>query len=283
MFDGLKKFSRDVISKIKKTPTSSKFIEKGVLTPQEFIEAGDKLIYVNPMWEWGKASSSKLVNKDFPEEKQYLTAEIKSWKRMKDIVDDDYVEIENNEDGWNTMKYKKNDVEILEVKEEKIENEKKIENNNVINLEDALESDSDEEEQAEIEKKKENLKTIKESDKNLRIYRVYITYDLYYNTPRFWLSGVDYKNQPLNKEQIFEEIMSEYKDKTVTVENHPHLNVPMVFIHPCRHADVVKTLVAQAMESGKEIKVEQYMFIFLKFISSVMPGLEMDYTTEVEF
>lgn len=56
----------------------------------------------------------------------------------------------------------------------------------------------------------------------------------------------------------------------------------MVFIHPCRHAEVIKKLSSEAMKNGKEIKVEHYMFIFLKFISSVMPNLEMDFTTEVE-
>lgn len=288
MFERFKKGYRDVVSKIKKTPTKSQFTEKGVLTPQEFIEASDKLIYVNPMWEWGKASSKKLMNKDFPEEKQYITAEIKSWRRMKDIVDDDYIEIETFKDGWQGMKYKKEiQIENLseKIEEKKKETDIKTENK-VVNLEDALESDSDEEDENEEDEKEEKINEKKENikiNKNLRNYRVYITYDVYYNTPRFWLSGVDYKNEPLNKEQIFEEIMTEYKDKTVTVENHPQLNVPMVFIHPCKHADVIKTLVNQAIQGGKEIRVEQYMFIFLKFISSVMPGLEMDYTTEVEF
>ena len=56
----------------------------------------------------------------------------------------------------------------------------------------------------------------------------------------------------------------------------------MICIHPCKHADVVKSLVNQSMSNGKEIKVDQYLFIFLKFIGSVMPGLELDYTTEIE-
>ena len=55
----------------------------------------------------------------------------------------------------------------------------------------------------------------------LRYYRVYITYDMYYHTPRFWLSGKNYKNEPLSKKEIFEEIMSEYVNKTATEENHP--------------------------------------------------------------
>ena len=65
---------------------------------------------------------------------------------------------------------------------------------------------------------------------------------MYYHTPRFWLSGKNYKNEPLSKKEIFEEIMSEYVNKTATEENHPQLNIPMVFIHPCKHASVVKSL-----------------------------------------
>ena len=34
----------------------------------------------------------------------------------------------------------------------------------------------------------------------LRNYRVYITYDMYYNTPRFWLSGSTEDNNPLTQE-----------------------------------------------------------------------------------
>lgn len=62
---------------------------------------------------------------------------------------------------------------------------------------------------------------------------------MYYHTPRFWLSGSDSNNNPLTKEQVFEEVMTEYVNKTTTVEKHPHLGTPMVFIHPCRHAEVI--------------------------------------------
>ena len=44
---------------------------------------------------------------------------------------------------------------------------------------------------------------------------------MYYHTPRFWLNGIDSNNNPLTKEQIFEEVMSEYINKTTTVEKHP--------------------------------------------------------------
>lgn len=33
--------------------------------------------------------------------------------------------------------------------------------------------------------------------------------------------------------------MVEYADKTVTNEYHPHLNINLPTIHPCRHADTL--------------------------------------------
>ena len=38
----------------------SKFVEKGVLTPDEFVQAGDLLVYKCPTWEWCTADKSKL-------------------------------------------------------------------------------------------------------------------------------------------------------------------------------------------------------------------------------
>lgn len=30
----------------------SKFLEKGVLTPEEFVAAGDQLVFKCPTWQW---------------------------------------------------------------------------------------------------------------------------------------------------------------------------------------------------------------------------------------
>lgn len=272
---------RGIVSSLKETNKKSKFIEKGTLTPQEFVEAGDKLVQINPMWEWVEAETDKLRNKDLPKEKQMLTAEIKSWQRMNDINMDDYLDVKELNDEWTDFDLKDKVVEDLTSKVEQKEEKKEKpveEEEEILDLEDML--DDDDEDNTEP---KEEPAEKKEVNKEMRDYRVYITYDTYYDTPKFWLSGVDYKGDILTKEQIFEEIMSEYKDKTVSLENHPHLGRQMICIHPCKHAEVVKTLVHKAIENGKDIKVNQYLFIFLKFISSVMPGLELDYTTEIEF
>ncbi|KAJ2818705.1 E2-like enzyme, partial [Coemansia sp. 'formosensis'] len=45
------------------------------------------------------------------------------------------------------------------------------------------------------------------------------------------------------------------------------------------HAHVMKKIIERAVESGRrEIRVDQYLVIFLKFMSSVLPTIEYDYT-----
>ncbi len=43
LFEGIKKTYRETVSKLKAPPQKSEFFEKGTLTPQEFVEACDKL------------------------------------------------------------------------------------------------------------------------------------------------------------------------------------------------------------------------------------------------
>lgn len=43
---------RAVVSYWTPTPTTSQFVDKGTLTPQEFIEAGDQLTFKFPTWKW---------------------------------------------------------------------------------------------------------------------------------------------------------------------------------------------------------------------------------------
>lgn len=138
---------------------------------------------------------------------------------------------------------------------------------------------------------------------------------------------------------MMEDIVGDYKDKTVTLEDFPWFdgNVKMASVHPCRHASVMKTLLDRAdaalkirrdklkqaqassakvasgleglvddtkglsldsAEQGKEggdewevlqhdeedqvaIRVDQYLVVFLKFVASVTPGIEHDFTMGV--
>ena len=115
-----------------------------------------------------------------------------------------------------------------------------------------------------------------------RTYDLSITYDKYYQVPRVWLFGYDEIGQPLSKEELFEDIMQDYANKTVTMELHPHETINMASIHPCQHSAVMKRIVENLGNGGKEARVEQYLFIFLKFIQSVIPTIDYDYTMEIE-
>lgn len=147
---------------------------------------------------------------------------------------------------------------------------------------------------------------------------------------------------------MMEDIVGDYKDKTVTLEDFPWFegSVKMATVHPCKHASVMKTLLDRAdaalklrreklkqtqsageanrvLPSGLEglvddtqglslgdnhhpqqqqqqsgggdewevlqhdeeeqnaIRVDQYLVVFLKFIASVTPGIEHDFTMGV--
>eukprot|EP00301_Raphidiophrys_heterophryoidea_P003752 c11682_g2_i2.p1 GENE.c11682_g2_i2~~c11682_g2_i2.p1 ORF type:complete len:220 (+),score=71.03 c11682_g2_i2:251-910(+) len=120
-----------------------------------------------------------------------------------------------------------------------------------------------------------------------RTYDLSITYDKYYQTPRFWLFGYDEHHQPLTTEQIFEDISQDHAKKTVTIEPHPHTSLNHAGIHPCRHAATMKKIVANVNagsdpNSEHRCRVDQYLFLFLKFISAVVPTIDYDYTIDIK-
>jgi len=45
--------------------------------------------------------------------------------------------------------------------------------------------------------------------------------------------------------------MSDYANKTVTFESHPHLSgIKQASIHPCNHANVMKKIIDTVTENG---------------------------------
>jgi len=67
-----------------------------------------------------------------------------------------------------------------------------------------------------------------------RTYDLSITYDQYYQVPRFWLVGADERGRPLPPAAVLQDVSEEHARKTVTVDPHPHLPVSAASIHPCR-------------------------------------------------
>lgn len=73
-------------------------------------------------------------------------------------------------------------------------------------------------------------------------------YSAYYRTPRLYLSGYNPNGQPLPPKSMMDDIVGDYKDKTVTLEDFPFFanNIKMASVHPCKHASVMKTLLDRA-------------------------------------
>ena len=73
-------------------------------------------------------------------------------------------------------------------------------------------------------------------------------YSTYYRTPRLYLSGYAESGSPLEPERMMEDIVGDYKDKTVTLEPFPFVGsaLRMASVHPCRHAAVMKLLLDRA-------------------------------------
>eukprot|EP00128_Syssomonas_multiformis_P014913 Colp12_sorted_trinity150504_noHs@30756 len=265
---------------------ASKFQETGVLTPEEFVAAGEFLVYQCPTWSWESGESSK-IRPFLPKDKQFLvTRNVPCFKRCKQMeYDANEQEVETEEDGgW---------VETHTSSGDKAEEIQEIMSDMTLKEKAGAKDDSDDDDIPDMDEfEEDNLATddpsaletnYTQDDDNIlktRSYDLSITYDKYYQTPRLWLFGYDENRKPLTVEQMFEDFSQDHAQKTVTMEAHPHLSVTMASIHPCRHAAVMKKIIENVDKSGKELGVHLYLMIFLKFVQSVIPTIEYDYTRE---
>ncbi|KAL3452865.1 autophagocytosis associated protein [Aspergillus insuetus] len=355
---------RDRLAPVSKTST---FRTSGQITPEEFVLAGDYLVYKFPSWSWADASTPSKRVSYLPAGKQFLvTRGVPCHRRLNDNfagdahLDDEIVRDylsggpgedgggDGDDDGWlrtggggerheSTIR----DVRTVdEAGREEAEEEEEIPD---------MEDDDDEE--AIIREPVGKSSTTQP----IRTYNLYITYANFYRTPRLYLSGYLSPSEPLPPHLMMEDIVGDYKDKTVTLEDFPWFegSVKMATVHPCRHASVMKTLLdradaalklrreklkaaaessspqeqaklvqaesgleglvddikglslnesqrqgdkaAQAAQAGGDewevlqaeedeqvaIRVDQYLVVFLKFIASVTPGIEHDFTMGV--
>jgi ubiquitin-like-conjugating enzyme ATG3 len=83
---------------------------------------------------------------------------------------------------------------------------------------------------------------------------------------------------PLTAQEMFMDISEDHARKTVTMDRHPHISPERTFsfIHPCKHAVVMKSFLDRMVAHGIEPRVDHYLFIFLKFMSAVIPSIEYD-------
>jgi len=337
------------VDKVKPTLTESQFIQEGVLTPEEFVAAGDLLVFKCKTWEWASGEPGRAVAY-LPPNKQFLvTKNVRCAQRvaaLEKACDDPAssnaartIKMDRgddlDDDEWITPSCEAATAKpasvtpAVPIAEATIppattpeEPEKKpaafmlplagqpvapAQNDDDDDDDDGDVMEFDDEDLMEEDPAVAPPQPLPQSNQaaakaapaetamedgddddvlRTRTYDLYITYDHFYRTPRVWLSGYDEQMKPLQPEQVFEDISADHAHKTVTFDEFPHMaGVQMAYIHPCKHASVMKKIIARQMEnagSAANIQVEQYLILFIKFISAVIPTIEYDFTMEIE-
>ncbi|KAL3714082.1 hypothetical protein ACJRO7_006083 [Eucalyptus globulus] len=297
---------KGTVERITSHRTVSAFKEKGVLSVSEFIVAGDNLVSKCPTWSWESGEPSKR-KPYLPAEKQFLITRNVPCLRRAASVEEEYeaaggeVLLDNEDnDGWLATHGKpretKGDEEDNLPSMESLEIGKK---NPIQSIPTYFGGEEEEDipDMAEyedpdnlIETDPATLQTTylvahEPDDDNIlrtRTYDVSITYDKYYQTPRVWLTGYDESRMLLRPELVLEDVSQDHARKTVTIEDHPHLPGKHASVHPCRHGAVMKKIIDVLMSRGVEPEVDKYLFLFLKFVASVIPTIEYDYTMDFD-
>jgi len=270
----------------------SKFQETGVITPEEFVAAGDHLVHHCPSWQWA-AGSSDCVRDYLPQDKQFLiTRNVPCYKRCRQMEYrgelEKVLDSEDPEGGWvDTHHFQETDPTALAntVKEMVLEEpavdvqDEDSEAEEAIDMEDFVESGMLEEDTATVESVQEEPSASGGEILSTRTYDLNITYDKFYQTPRLWLFGYSETRAALTVDQMYEDFSADHANKTITMETHPHLpGPPQASVHPCKHASTMKKLLDQIAEGGGELGVHQYLIVFLKFVQAIIPTIEYDFT-----
>lgn len=328
----------------------SRFREEGVITPAEFVAAGDHLVHQCPTWHWASGEKN-YIQSYLPENKQYLCTKgvpcHKRFSQMFKVKGDEnrVLEETDNDGGWIDAGFVETDDNSADNDYDQFKSENVIKGIEAIDISESKSGDNglnDDEEpedfdafmQENMDDEEDDLivqrvtpqptsftdAQASESDVlQTRTYDLYITYDKFYRTARFWLTGFDEHNKPLSASQMFEDFSQDHANKTITMEMHPHFTgVSMPSIHPCRQAELMKRLmdkIAGSSENNssettrpgtvvssigaqnetpvgasntesqqkRQLGVHQYLVVFLKFVQSVIPTIDYDFTRNFKF
>lgn len=313
---------RSVVSSLTVQHTDSRFIESGTLTPEEFIQAGEQLAFKFPTWQWEAGEQSRQASY-LPAEQQYLiTRNVPCRDRVRALdyvlahntrTEDEWLlpETANNgaaaegaeelrdvddivgadASGEGGFSFGDDSVGGITLQEDFIGGGSALPDfgdldAQLAEADPALVSGGPAGTSASSSAAAAGYLVADAPDAHVvrtRTYDLSITYDKYYQTPRLWLFGYDERGEPLKPEQVYEDVLSEYVAKTVTVDPFPLTGMPTVSIHPCKHAAVMKKVVQDWIEQGIEPRHDLALFVFLKFISGVVPTINYDFTMDIEF
>ncbi|CAK8575388.1 unnamed protein product [Lathyrus sativus] len=293
---------KGTVERITGPRTVSAFKEKGVLSVSEFIIAGDNLVAKCPTWSWESGEPSKR-KPYLPSEKQFLITRNVPCLRRAASIEEEYeaaggevlLDDEDN-DGWLATHGKPKEIKSDE--DENLPSMESLEISEKSSIKPVSsfkggEDDEDIPDMAEFTEYDNIIETDPSTylvahepdDDNIlrtRTYDISISYDKYYQTPRVWLTGYDESRILLQPELVLEDVSQDHARKTVTIEDHPHLPGKHASIHPCRHGAVMKKIIDVLMSRGVEPEVDKYLFLFLKFMASVIPTIEYDYTMDFD-
>jgi ubiquitin-like-conjugating enzyme ATG3 len=234
--------------------TISTFATTGAMTPEEYVQAGDKLIENWPMWSWQRA---ELNEKDYlPKQKQYLVARgLLSTHRYKEYAQ----VIEDNEDT---------DLDFTN-----INIEKQSENVESCIKPEVTQIDHDDFDCAwgVIEEEDDAADyTCTNAMKAYRWYDLSMTYDKVYLTPRIWINGRDTWSNQLDHKSMCEDISPDHLGKTVTVEVHPFRNDYSLSIHPCQQTNMLKKMLLHQQLK----KPSEAMEWIVKVMITILPTID---------
>lgn len=206
--------------------TKSAFLERGVLTADEFVRAGDHLVHSCRSWSWESGDSTKIKSY-LPNDKQFLVIRrVPCNKRINSLQSANYaetmVETEGTSGEWCSTNVAEANGPLIAVNASQT-NEQAPADEYLDMEDDSLDLDPLSTTGMEVPSA-----TVDSGNSivSSRRYDVSITYDKYWQTPRIWLFGYDENGVPLPPQLIFEDIIQDYAKKTVTIEIHPHLSTP---------------------------------------------------------
>ena len=260
LYKTYKNIAENVLPTLKKND----FSKTGLLTPKEFIIAGDYLVNKFPIWRWSSARKHKRVDY-LPPDKQFLILKNIAYLDNQLMPNLKKTHKDNFDNEWNIYKLSE------------------FEEKNMIDSDYSDYSDSDESENSSQEKFTDDFKDINKNTVSTKTYDVTITYDNYYRTPKIWFFGYTKIGMPMPYDKMLQDFSENHKKITVTVDKHPFLKVHCVNVHPCRHSDVMKSIIkikntnTNKMNKNK-VLLEHYFIYFLKFVACIVPNMDFDFT-----